>query len=428
MLVRYSVSNYKSFKNRASLSMVKSRGRLLSEQTINIKNRLSLLKGAVLYGANASGKTNIIDSFAFAQNFILKGNKEKELIKVQPFLLQDIKDNSGTTFEFEFVLKENIYSYGFTVTPKEVIDEWLCEIHKSNDKYIYTREKQEINIGKDYLSKEDFEELDARKNFVRNNELFLTKTIDLNSNVLKSYINWFESIQILRPNSKPIAITQIMKDSKFSQFLTKLLCDCDTGVKMVTTETVDLNSLKVPENILSNIISELENEDCFIVLSTLEGEKAIAYLKNGEKKADVLRFVHQKEDGSEAFFSLGQESDGTRRLVELSPALYSEDKKLLIIDELDRSLHPALTQFLTDCVLKNNQERQLIISTHETSLLNTRKIRRDEIWFINKNKKGESSLKPLSDFNQRYDKELRKAYLDGRFYGVPRLGEKNGES
>ena len=137
MLVRYSVSNYKSFKNRASLSMVKSKERMLSEQTINIKKGLSLLKGAVLYGANASGKTNIIDSFVFAQNFILNGNKEKDIIQVHPFLLQDIKDNRGTTFEFEFVLNKNVYSYGFTVTPKEVIDEWLCEIHKSNDIYIY---------------------------------------------------------------------------------------------------------------------------------------------------------------------------------------------------------------------------------------------------------------------------------------------------
>lgn len=427
MLINFTVSNYKSFKSSSTLSMIKSKERMHKEHVIENIAGFNLLKGAIIYGANASGKSNLIDAFAFATSFILNGRKDKESINPQQFLLDKDCTNANTSFEFEFVVGNKAFSYGFVVTNKEVIEEWLCKINKNedvDDKFLYTREGNYFEIGT-YLKTEEADELSSRFEFVKSNELFLTKSIELNSDILRKYVDWFHSVQIIRPNSRPLTIIPNLNNQEFKHFLSRLLKTCGTGIEKVDTKFEDVKILELSEDVLTSLQNDLNENEGAIVSSTLNigSGHPVVVKQDGELKAQVLQFTHKDKNNNDVKFTLAQESDGTKRLVELSVAFFSDKLKVLVIDELDKSLHPALTQFLCKSFLNKN-DKQLIITTHETSLLNKNWIRRDEIWFVNKEKyTGVSSLKPLLDYNQRYDKELRRAYLDGRYHGVPVFGD-----
>ena len=157
----------------------------------------------------------------------------------------------------------------------------------------------------------------------------------------------------------------------------------------------------------------------------LRGERNFFFLNvdqnNPEHKVQALQFEHGKND---IWFELNEESDGTRRmldLVELIFAANSGSNRVYVIDEIDRSMHPQLTYKLIDTYLQlvNKSEMQLIVTTHETHILDLRLLRRDEVWFVDKNTDGESSLYSLDQYNERFDKKIDKAYLDGRYGGVP---------
>ncbi|MFI3242282.1 MAG: ATP-binding protein [Alphaproteobacteria bacterium] len=405
--------------------MIKSNERVHQEHVLWGNKQFKLLKGAIIYGANASGKSNLIDAIRFAQNFIIGGWKNKGDINPQQFLLDEKSVSLDTYFEFEYIINSEAFSYGFIISKKEVVEEWLCKINKNesvDDLFLYTRKGNEFEIG-EYFQKQEKYELAQRFEFVKNNELFLGKSLELNTKLLEKHINWFKSMQIIKPTSKPITIVPNLQNGKFKKFLLSLLKSCDTGIEGIKRKLDDIKTLNLPSDLIADLMSSLDNNEAAVVSENI-GNHIVVVKYKGELKALSLQFIHKDVNGNEKIFRLSQESDGTKRLVDLSVALFADNLNVLIIDELDRSLHPALTQFLTKSFIKNN-DKQLIITTHETSLLNKNWLRRDEVWFVNKEKSsGESKLKPLSDYKQRYDKELRKAYLDGRFHGVPVLGER----
>jgi len=425
MLIRITISNYKSFKDKASLSFVKTLERshsdhILLKETGGFKR----LKSALLYGGNASGKSNFIQAFDYIKEFVIEGRKEGELLRVTPYRLDDSKD-LPTSFDIEFIINNKAYSYGFDLYKNEVIEEWLYQIDKrKDDKLVFLRKKEKCSIGG--INNEVAKELITIFKYTRKNELLLTKAIDMNNDYLRPIMDWFKEIQTITPYTCFLPPIYNVDGKELREYISELLQISDTGIERVEFEDVSTES------------KEYKRAKEFDEDINIPNDKAIPlppFLMDGEyvfveKKNDILNVkrlvtIHLNEDQEGIAFKLSDESDGTRRLLDIATPLFmaSKNDSLLVFDELDRSLHPAITSFLYRSFIERTKHNnsQLILATHETSLFNTNVVRRDEIYLVNK-QFGQSSIKPLAVYNERYDKELRKAYLDGRFTGIPNIG------
>ncbi len=440
MLIRFTISNFCSFKDEAELSMLPSRERSHSKQVYKAENSQTknLLKGAVIYGSNASGKTNLVKAIAYAKNLIIRGKSAHKKLDLPYFKLDKNSNKIPSRFEFEIQINSTMYAYGFELFNTYIHEEWLYKIKSQKEELIFERKSEAkipFSYGKEIskLSKEDQQVLEFVAKGTRPNQLFLSESIDRNLNYFADVYNWFsDTLRIISPISKANGIEfKISEDSTFKDYLTKVLDLADTGIKEITLEEFPLNELNAFfEGIVERLEDDLDENEAAFIADHDKGKRIVIRKKAGELKAYKLSTIHCcEDDGINISFDLEDESDGTRRLIELTPALYemefSPQGSVYIIDEIDRSLHPHLSSLLVQQHLEsdNNSKSQLIVTTHETSLLDVSKIRRDEIWFIEKNDKGQSKLYSLNDFQPRYDKDIRKDYLLGRYGAIPFVGD-----
>lgn len=432
MLIRFAVKNFLSFREEQSLSMVKGKeSRLKSHVNEDKTAGLQTLRGAVIYGANASGKSNLIEAMRYAQLFIVANNKNNI---DKAFRLSEINKVQPSSFNFEFKINNNAYSYGFESKGKNIISEWLYQINsKAKDTLIFKRSPKtgdkaniEFNFSHKLLkeiSDKEKEDLKSLARFTPDDTLFMydakIRTIKLFLEPLK----WFEnSLMILRPNSSlalPVLAKKLEEDKKFYNYVSKLLKNSDTGIDHIKCVRDSKLLEEIPNETLEEIKAVEENEATFVFMA----KRIMVTKKQNELIAHKFVTVHKSRENKEIEFELENESDGTNKLIDLSFAFFFEDVKdrVLVIDELDRSLHPAVTEMLHDIHYSNpHLDSQLIIATHEHYLLKQDCYRRDEIWFVEKNAYGESRLYSLSEYRKiRHDKDIEKDYLLGRFGAVP---------
>ncbi|MDH3349394.1 MAG: ATP/GTP-binding protein [Desulfobulbaceae bacterium] len=439
MLIQFTIENFLSFKEENTLNMLATTDRHHKHHLLPNKKKKPLLRTAALYGANGSGKSNLILGMAFAQNLILEGTRPDQRISVTPFKLDKSCWQAPCRFEFIINYNDTIYTYGFVVDDKEVKEEWLFAIYNVKEVPLFERittsdGRIKVELGPSLVKKK------AKKhqfiNFIaegtRPNSLFLHELYEKNVAEIMPVIDWFRVVlTIIRPetNYRDLIFDAHMNE-QFLQFMGDFLRTADTGVDGIVTEKVEFEIEKFFPDLDESLKSKLTNINANerVLLSSTGGKRfAMMREPNGELALLKLKARHYFENTEEYIdFEIENESDGTRRLMDLLPALLHSKKheKVYLIDEIDRSMHPLLSKMFLQTYLddRNCGKGQLIITTHESQLLDRTLLRRDEIWFAEKDKKGGSHIYSLSEYKVRNDLKLGKGYLDGRFGAIPFLG------
>lgn len=442
MLIRFFVENFLSFKDEVEFSMVAGRTRKHRDHIITTgkRNDVRLLKTGVIYGANASGKSNLIKAMAFAQNFVTRGTIETQYIKLKPFLLNSVTANKPSTFRFEIKYETRSYIYGFAVDRNQVHSEELHEIRPASEKLIFERKtdldgRTKIEFGKLPLTAEQNQEL---LDSIMPERLLLTESVKMEQRIslFDGIYHWFDHILApVFPSSKPSGGIGIglIKQADFRQRLREVLELLDLGIDAVDITEVEFN----PETELTNEFKETVKRHISDIPKGSD-ERAIFSHHNSDfyllvdsdnryTAYKVVALHHVKHEGRKVAFGLDAESDGTIRILELVPTLLGlldrHVEHVFVIDELDRSLHAHLSYKVLELFLNNIglSSSQMIVTTHESNLLDLDLLRRDEIWFIEKDAGGASTVFSLEEFHPRHHKDVRKSYLQGRFGAIPLL-------
>ena len=341
-----------------------------------------------------------------------------------------------SVFQFTFLAEDDeIYEYGFSLDTKQVYEEWLMILTKEGFLPLFERltdseEKTEIEIKSKFARKgsKNRELAELLKETLREkqkNQLFLYKLYDNGVKRVEPVMEWFQSIQVIFPSTRvrllPIRISQNMD---FQKFISDSLSRMDTGVVRVSavSDELDFHDFAEKAHFPKELIQDIEEkrQGMFNV-----GGK---YYIFGEKQKNrmilvQIKFEHRLNSKS-VEFDLEDESDGTQRLLDLLPMLFAMDKKtrsIYFVDEIDRSLHTKLSKYLLKLFLENSMESncQIIYTAHDVNLIDLDSFAQDEIWFVEKKLTGETTIKPMSDFNIKSDQDILKAYLNGRFGAVP---------
>ncbi|MCB1098864.1 MAG: AAA family ATPase [Verrucomicrobiae bacterium] len=441
MLLSFEIENFRSFADPVEFSAIASREVQLGDRLPRFRDQ-RLLPIAAIFGGNGSGKSNLMFALKFARQMIVNGTEADEAIPRVSFKLNPNFAKLPSRFKFEFLAKsEQVYRYEFYVTNDVVAEESLKEIRPTTEKTIFRRT---TNTGgaaawageyfDNHARFSDEERQIAR--FVamgtRENQLFLREAIDRNIKYLKPAYDWFaSSLVILDPDSSLESLETILnRRDDLRRFASESLKNADTGIAELKGEEIPLETApEIPTEMKEEIRRKLKKDGAGLLFRSSRGERFSIYRDEGEILVSRLFTHHFGEDGKPVRFEMDEESEGTRRLIDLLPVFYDlqnqDTNRVYVIDELDRSMHSYLSRSLLEGFLASCRETsrgQLLFTTHEQQLLDQSLLRRDEIWFINKSDDGSTYMEGLSDYEGvRNDTDIRKAYLQGRFSGVPHL-------
>ncbi|PJB71089.1 MAG: ATP-binding protein [Alphaproteobacteria bacterium CG_4_9_14_3_um_filter_47_13] len=412
MLVEFSVGNYRSFKERQTFSMIAGK-KPSHEFKTGFKSPERLLTSAVLLGANASGKSNLIKAMDFFKGFVVKSAVQKtrgDQIKTVPFAFSNNTREQPSEFEAIFVYKKQMYQYGFRVDQKRVWEEWLYVTPQGGEKET-ARTLFERTFDEEKKSYQwRFPSLAGQKktwqDATRDNALFLSTAVQLNSEQLKAPFDWIEEyFHILdEPNMFPKRFTArlIVEEQRHKDILS-FISNIDRNII-----GIEVSEKKWEESNLPDDMPDLIKQEIIKAMS--------------EEKIFDVSLVHKTEDGHSYKIDLSEESDGTQIMFGLAAPLLDilEEGWILAIDELNKSLHPLLLKAIIGLfhnlnVNKNNA--QLIFTGHETCILED--MERDQVWLTEKGQYGDTQLIPLLSYKPRKDEDKRKAYLQGRYGGLP---------
>ena len=449
MLIQLTIENFLSFRDEVTFSMVGvSSDRQHADRLIEDaagKGR-SVVPIAAIYGANASGKSNLIEALSFAKELILEGTRSNRAIPISTFKLGDYS-KKPSKFEFIFTHQDARYSYGFKLNREQIIEEWLYAIPPGKKKEVMYFErvtssdkKTTVDYGLPLTGRSS-----KRKQFfefiaegTRPNQLLLTEAIDRNIEILFPVSEWFASVlMIILADSDVVnlelaVLSDKSGDKSFTDFLCEILRLSGTGIDGIEVKEVDLDFEKYLPN-----MSKIEKDDLLEGFLEENNDAALIDGVNGKQhiifkdEREELRMIqvttqHRHENGTLVDFEMEEESEGSQRLINLIPVLFMlrlSHEKVIFIDEIDRRLHPLLSYFFVRTALESNsKENQLIFTTHDTNLLDLNLLRRDEIWFVEKDRQGSSSLYSLAEFKTRPDLKIEKGYLNGRFGAIPFFG------
>jgi AAA15 family ATPase/GTPase len=392
MLIRFTVENYLSFNELIDFNMIASAEERHNHHILQgqAAEDIDLLKTSIIYGANASGKSNLIKAMSFAQNFIVNGLAKNQTIDAKPFKLDSSCYKKPSRFEFEFSYQEKQYAYGFAVDKNQVHEEWLFEMGHEIEKPIFERVKNSISFHFEHelfvnLAEEEKQRISYEAKSTRTNLLFLTNCQERNIQSLESIYQWFAEILIIVfTNSKHQALTSL---AKFNiDFFNKVIKLFNFGIDKIQIEEF---KDKKSGNLVSKLIT-----------------------------------VRKNKTGNDVRFEISEESEGTQRFMDFIPMIIGLSKdKVFVIDEIERSLHTLLIRKLFELLLQHelfdSAQSQLIASTHEVNLLDIKNLfRKDEIWFMEKNQNGESVLYSLANADVDH-LNITKGYLNGRFGAIP---------
>lgn len=425
MIVQFTFKNFKSFKEEAKLSLIASNYDKSTREDENIvtieKFGLRLLKSAVIYGANASGKTKLVEALGFMRYFILNSSKESQIdepIEIKPFQLSSESSIEPSFFEIIFIYRNTMYRYGFETDKQNIHSEWLYQKTNTKEVELFYRDFQNFEIHKTKFKVSDLIENDR----IRPNALLLSAAASWNDKLAKKIFDWFRNCNIIsglrEEGYEGYSMSRIQKSKENKSEVIKLLRSADLGIEDLNIKTLDFENLpKEFPDALKEAIRKKRKED-----------KEIEFL------SDVITY-HKRFDSNNLFedyveFSMeDDESSGTKKYFALSGPILETLKngEVLIVDELANKLHPNLVCKLVEIFNskeKNPKNAQLIFNTHDTNLLSSGLFRRDQIWFAEKNRYGASTLYSLSDFKGvRKEEDFEKNYVKGKYGAIPYLGD-----
>ena len=414
MLIEFRVKNFRSLRDEQVFTLVASPDKQFRDthtRTTGMKAAPQVLTSAVVYGANASGKSNLIKALQAMRTTVVESAKlqpGQPFVWVVPFRLDGTTEGQPTEFEVTFLVSGVRYEYSFALTQQRVVSEQLL-VYKAFKPQRWFARRFDAATGKEHY--EFGSGLKGAKHLwegaTRSNSLFLSTAVQLNSEVLGPVFDWFANRLVILNEHAPLSAqfsVQMLKTESQRQAIRDFLRDAETGIADISVESKQ------------RTVHSLHWD-----LATGKREE-----KSGEQMVDEVKFHHETEHGK-AEFDLLDESSGTRNLFFLTgPVLDILAKGLtLVVDELDTSLHTLLVQALVRLFHRpdaNTGNAQLVFSTHDTALLNAfGLLRRDQIWFIEKRADQSSTLYPLLDFSPRKNEAVERGYLEGRYGGVPLL-------
>jgi uncharacterized protein len=455
MLIQFTVENFLSYDKPTVFSLVATNDEAHPNHVIhNVGGtKRNLLRAAAIYGANASGKSNLVKALRFAQELIINGTGAGESIPITPFRLSR-SPQSSSRFQFHFHTQGVEYSYGFRVTRTHVAEEFLYAKPKGKEvKYFERITSEEIQTEVDFgasltkgsKGKRDF--LKYKADDTRPNQLLLTAISEGNLRdrveELKPIIDWFRYVLTVidadATYHRLTARTHTIRELK--EMLGNYLRISDTGIRHIETREMPFDWERdlplLPDPLRNEFIAKYDKErtqlplwmrePLIMEIGTPNGENAyICKTEQGEWRQIKLFLQHQGKDGKLYEFEINDESDGTQRMINLVPILFEMNRveeKVIVIDEIDRRMHTHLSRLMIDAAMRCQKQSQLIFTTHDTNLLDLELLRRDEIWFVEKDKTGNSHLYSLAEFKIRPDLQIEKGYLNGRFGAIPFIGD-----
>jgi AAA15 family ATPase/GTPase len=429
MIISFSVENWRSFREQATLSMVAGREKQHSERLSEVPGYgMKLLPAAAIYGANASGKTNLFKSLNSAKNLIVAGTQPESLIPVEPFRLDPACHTLPSKFRFELLINGKCFEFSFAVTQQRVMEEKLVEILKTAEKPLYNRTGDNIEFHSS-LNKNKF--LHFAFNGTRENQLFLTNSVNQKVETFKPVFDWFKNkLVLIAPDSRFEPFERfIQEDHPLYKIMNNMLPLLDTGIEYIGGEEMPFDHIPIPEPLKLKLKTELQEGMTVRWLTEPINERFLVTRKGGELKAKKLVSFHRNINGEDIKFEMQQESDGTQRTIDLLPAFLEmaavDSERVFVIDERDRSMHTLLTRRLLEGYLfacGSKCRSQLLFTTHDVLLLDQDLLRRDEMWVTERDRDGSSTLFSFSEYKDvRNDKDIRKSYLQGRLGGIPRI-------
>ncbi len=413
MLISFSVENFRSIRDLQTLSL-ESRStddHLLGSNTAEAGNR-RLGKVAAIYGPNGSGKSNVIKAIAWFKNFVLSSSKDSQVgekIAVEPFLLSDFSANQPSHFEIEYFWKGFEYCYGFTATSEAIQTEWLFRKQpKVKKTRLFTREDGKISPSSDY-----FKEGKGLENRTRNNALFLSVCAQFAGPEAIQVLQWFHQLRCISGihdrGYLPFTIECLRHEAKRTTLV--------EFARKADLNLVDLNAKEVSEN---DLPSEIPSEIRQLIRS--------GKIYSGVKTVHHVRNLHGEVVDQVEFDLKEDESEGTQKFIALSGPITDtiQEGSILVIDELEAQLHPKLTQAILDLFQSaaNQRNAQLVCATHDVTLLEPDRFRRDQVWFCEKAEDGATTLFSLAEFDPqkvRSTTNFSRQYMMGIFGAVPKL-------
>lgn len=452
MLIKFSVGNFLSFHNTEVFSMEAGKTRYFSDRTKRIANT-KVLKFKAIYGSNASGKSSLVNAFDFMQHLVVNGIPSSSTSDY--CRLYDDNVSKPSHFEIEVVLDGIYYIYGFDVLLSEsrFLSEWLLERKGQKNRVVFSRNiKSGTYDVQSYVNNATLNErLQIYADDIKEDgSILFLRAMNQNKDslynagskirIFYTLYHWFRNNLSVNYPDDPITQYTYFFDSKGSAAAEKLLSKLDTGISKVNVydEPTEKVMSQLPKAFAQNIVDNLNEQKLrpnkdgddnipAVMVRSHEGHSMYLIELHGDDIiCKTLKFNHKH---SNALFSLRDESDGTIRLLDLIEVLLSNKKNMVyVIDEVNRCLHPLITkQFVKDFLdSANERDIQLIVTTHETGLMDLELLRQDEIGFIEKREEdGSSRIFSLEDYGARFDKRIRNAYIKGDYDAIPRIKDIN---
>lgn len=424
MLIDFTFSNFRSYRENTEFSMMADKYTKHKESLMKIPGQRfsKVLPVAAIYGGNASGKSNFIAALKTLRNAVVSGN----LSGIEPFLLAAEPQQVPTTFNIRFIVADSVYEYALSVQHHAVVHEALTDITKKAPVTLFERRPSESFASDLFRKMKGDEKIFAEQlgNTIPASELLLTTLVKLRPATFYQAIapcfSWFlNTLCIIEADSKRIGLGYdiLSRLEKYQEALNA----ADTGIETLRFKSVDAASC-VPAAVLEDF---RQSNDNFMVSPT---DASLVLFKN-DKGIEAVRCYscHTTEDGKEIDFLLNRESDGTRRYMHLLPILLDVLlPHVYVVDELDRSLHHALSLRLVSqfrsLISSGTQQLQLIFTTHDALLMAKDNLRKDEVWVTERSEEHETHLISFADYKDvRADKDILKSYLEGRMGGLPKI-------
>ncbi len=431
MLIDFKVKNFLSFGNEETFSMVSGKGRNFSDR-IYQNGRNKILKFAALFGPNGSGKSNFVKAVSFSKDYIVRGNNRATIQKYNK-INSHCKD-SPSMFEYKFSIDGTIYTYGFEIllSKNEVLSEWLYLNNSRIKKTIFKYDgKKDVLTVDEYFKSE---ELKHRLNIIsdsissKNGSLFLKVVSSYNNlfseyeeaSILRNVFWWFaNNLKVKYPDSIISDYAYFMSEQNMDNIL-EFFKDFDLSIsdyKFLECSKEQI-ALRLPKELFDDLVTRiekelLEDEDEGCAMFGLNDDFYIAKLVDEHIRFETIQFYH---DGADVPFYMSEESDGTKKIFKLLEILFQEDDDIVyVVDEIDRCLHPLLTYNFVNAFLNKASKSncQMIVTTHESLLLDFNLLRKDEVWLVSK-QNGCTLLESMGISNIRADKNLMNDYLLGK--------------
>lgn len=423
MLIEFKFGNFRSFRDEAVLSMeAMGLGRL--KNCLISYNSMKLIPSVAIYGKNGGGKSNVIRAFWLAVQFIKNAQRtqhENAKIPVKPFLLNDYSKDEPTFFEFTYVLDNVKYIYGFSATKEKIFSEYLYHSPKGQKATVFTRAEQKFTFTEEKAKRKLISEA------VAPNQLFFSVACTMNDADCMRAMKWFrEYVFFSRDYTDiPKQLLEYSNDKNMLAAISGYAKAADLGIEKMEFEfkdevVKDFESEKnIPEEIRFALTAFMQN------LKENSNISEIGLQKSEVRATSYHNGINKNGIKTSFTLDLSDESDGTRKLMSIAPAIESvlNNGGIVLVDELEKELHPMLVNYIVakfQCKTSNPNGAQLIFTTHNTELLNMELMRKDQLYFADKNRKdGASELYSIGDFSTKTADNIRKGYLAGKYGATP---------